>query len=40
MMTLVLPASMTFYSFLNMANWMSYEMTGKHTEIINYPQFF
>ena len=29
MMLLVLPASMTVYSLLNLSNWMTYEMTGK-----------
>lgn len=33
MMMLVLPFSMTIYSFLNMANWMTYELTGKHKNI-------
>lgn len=33
MIMLVLPFSMTLYSFLNMANWMTYEVTGKHIEI-------
>ena len=36
MMLLVLPASMTVYSLLNLSNWLTYEMTGKRRRILIY----